>query len=133
MASAEYEIESVIIAKLAASGTFTGIDIEHWTEDESTVTKANRLTVKVDPKTPAVPPYNPIATVPVWRSTITVSAQHNGTDTTFDAWREAVDSVVKNGVGDVIKICPPDGGGIFDGPTKRRTLTRTFPVVFRVS
>lgn len=131
MASAEYEIESVIITKLEASATFAGIPVEHWTEDEDTVAKANRLKVKADPGIPAVQPYNPIATVPVWRTTVTVEAQFHGSDTTFEAWRVAIDATVKNGVSDVIKIGPPTGGAIFDGPNKRRTISRTFDVVYR--
>lgn len=131
MASAEYEVESVIIAKLQASATFSGVPVEHWTEDTSTVSKGNRITVKADSSIPAVQPYNPIATVPVWRTVVTVSAQTDGTETAFENWREAIDATVKNGVGDVVKIGPPTGGAIFDGPANRRTMTRTFEVVYR--
>lgn len=145
MASAEYNIESIVIAILEDSATFAVGDVVHHVEDDSTVSKGNRLTVKVDPMTPKVTSHRPDKKAPVWQSTITISAQHGGSETDFDTWRDAIDdammpttyaaSVVTlatthfpNG----IVIEPASGGTIFDAPSNRRTLTRTFPVVFRL-
>src|SRR5688572_11049809 len=94
MASAEYNIESLVIAILQASATFTGVPVEHWVEDENTVEKANRLTVKVEQATPKVGPSRPNKKAPVWESVITIHVQHAGTDTEFDTWRAAIDGAM---------------------------------------
>lgn len=145
MASPEYNIESIVIAILEDSATFAVGDVVHHVEDDSTASKGNRLTVKVDPMTPKVAAHRPDKKAPVWQSVITISAQNNGTETTFDTWRDSIDDAIMpatyaasvitlatthfpNG----IVIEPANGGAVFDGPSDRRTLTRTFPVVFRL-
>lgn len=145
MASDEYNIESLVIAILEDSATFSGVAVEHWVEDDATVSKGNRLTVKVDPMTPKVAAHRPDKKAPVWQSTITISAQHGGSETDFDGWRDAIDAAMMpaayaasvvtlagtsfpNG----IVIESASGGDVFDAPGNRRTMTRTFPVVFRI-
>jgi hypothetical protein len=144
MASAEYNIESLVIAILEASATFSGVSVEHHVEDESTTAKMSRVTVKADPATPKAEAFRPDRKAPVWQSVINIEVQHVGVDTTFDAWRDAIDdammpasfaagivttatSLFPNG----IVIESANGGAVFDGPDKRRSVTRTFPVVFR--
>jgi hypothetical protein len=142
MASAEYNIESLVIAILQASATFTSVPVEHWVEDEDTTAKANRLTVRVEPRIPMAARRRPDITAEVWQAPLTISAQHKDGETALDDWRAAIDAAITgtppagvvttatslfpNGV----TIDNPDGGAIFDGSTKRRTLIRTFRVVF---
>jgi hypothetical protein len=144
MASAEYNLETLVIAILTASATFSGVDIEHHSEDESTTGKNNRLTVRADPATPKVAAFRPDRKAPVWQSVVTITAQGSMADTTFDAWWDAIDDammpasfsagLITTATGlfpNGIVIESASGGSVFDGPSKRRTLTRTFPVVFR--
>lgn len=143
MASAEYNIESLVIAILQASATFTSVPVEHHVEDEATTEKGSRLTVKAENATPKVGPSRPNKKAPVWESVVTINVQHAGTDTEFDTWRAAIDaammpatypapvitsanSLFPNG----IIIESANGGVIFDASEKRRKAARTFPVVF---
>lgn len=145
MASPEYNIETLVIAILVDSATFTADQVCHHVEDDSTAERGNRITVKVDPMTPKVHAFRPDRKPPVWQSVITISMQTNGSETTFDSWRDSIDDAMMpseyaalivtqsatlfpNG----IIIEPASGGGQFDGNSDRRTLTRTYPVVFRL-
>ena len=143
MASDEYNIETLVIAILADSATFSGVSIVHHVEDDSTVSKGDRLTVKCDPAFPLVDARKMSLPAGVLQANVTITAQSSAAETTFDGWRDAIDaainaasypaSVVTTATGlfpNGVILDQISGGTLFD-QEKRRELTRTFRVVFR--
>jgi hypothetical protein len=140
MASPEYNAETVAMALLALSATFSGVTIVHQCEDTDSVTTPNRLTVSCAPGSPAVEPFRPGAP-PVSQSELTVTMKTNGAETVFDAWRLAIDSAIMawrtanldaptvalfpNG----IEFRPATGGDITQDD--RRAMDRVFVVLWR--
>ena len=141
MASDEYNIETLVIAILADSATFSGVSIEHHAEDADTVSKGDRITVKCEPKTPMLERRKMTLAPAVWQAQVEVSMLASNSETTWDSWRDAVDAALTGAVpasvttsADAlfshIYLESPSGGGQFNGPDKRRTLTRSLRAVF---
>lgn len=144
--SHEYDIETLVIQILGLNATFSGVDIEHHSDDESTVSKGNRITVRCDPKTPFVQARSTARVAPVWQADVTISAQSGGSAEDFESWQKAIDAamwpaseeypaaaVTAAGVSfpNGLKVLTMTGGDRFTGSVSRRTLTRVFPVIFR--
>lgn len=141
MPSDEYNIETLVIAILADSATFTGITPKHWVKDSDTATDGNRLTVKCEPATSFLDDRDDSRPPVAWQAQVEISMIASNDETTWDSWRAGVDAALLGAVPAAvttaadaafshIRLYPPSGGGQFSGPDKRRTLTRTLRAVF---
>jgi hypothetical protein len=142
--SYEYDIETLVMQILGLSAILSDVTIRHHTEDASTVSAGDRLTVRCDPKTPMTQARSTALRAPVWQADVTITAQSVDTDTSFDEWQEAIDTALMPATNEYpaaavtaatasfpngIKILGATGGDRFT-EDKRRTLTRVYPVMF---
>jgi hypothetical protein len=90
----EYAVESIVIALLATSSAFSGVQIVH--KEEDTAAAKDRVIVSAAVKTPELPGFRPQANPIAWSSLVSIDARLSTRDAaTIETWGNAIDALLQ--------------------------------------
>ncbi len=140
--TSEYKIESIVIAWLETAAALDSASIVHHDADDAA--NKDRIIVRCNPKTPAVPGKTPAATVGVWQAEVVITARFaTRTAATLETWAATIDTILQGSVpAGVVSLATssfPNGiqidasnqGARQDGQSTSRMREKVLLAVFR--